>query len=74
MGWDGVLFVIGKTQIASDDVFDETQRLLFYKLEGHIVEDLGDGKESLVRLANVIEAGVVQKNLLYDKDGHLEDM
>lgn len=67
-----VLFVIGKTQIAPDDVFDEAQRFLLYKLQGHVIEDLCDGEESLVCLANVIQAGIVQKDLLDDENGHLD--
>ena len=56
-------------QEAAHDVLQEAHRLLLDKLGDHVAEDGPDGVESLVRLANVRQARVVEQDLLHDEDG-----
>ena len=54
--------------VALDNVLQQpSRRLVFYLSQHHVVEDCGDGEESLGGLAQVIEPRVVQQYLLYDE-------
>ena len=55
---------------ATDDVLEQTDRLLFDELRDHVAEDRSHRVESLVGGADVREPHVVEENLLHDKDGN----
>lgn len=48
----------------------EASRLLLDQLSHHVAENSAHGIETLIRGANVVEAVVVQKNLLHNENGH----
>lgn len=48
----------------------ETSGLLLHQLGDHVAEDRADSVKALVGGADVVQAIVVQQNLLYNEDGH----
>jgi hypothetical protein len=50
-------------------MLEQTSRLLLHKLGHHVAQDGSDGKEALVGGANVVEAAVIEEDLLHNKDG-----
>ena len=50
-------------------MLQQTHRLLIDQLGNHIGEDGAHGVETLVGLTNVLQAHVIQENLLDDEDG-----
>jgi hypothetical protein len=60
---------ITQTEVTTDDVLEQTDGLLLDQLVDHVAKHGADGVEALVRLADVCQAGVVEKDLLDDEDG-----
>jgi hypothetical protein len=58
----------GIPEKTSNDVFQKTSRLLFHKLRDHVAEDSADGKESFVGGAYVIEAVIIEEDLLHNEN------
>lgn len=50
-------------------MLQQPDRLLVYKLRDHIGEHGADSVETLVCLADVLQAHVVKQDLLYNEDG-----
>jgi hypothetical protein len=61
--------VVAKAQVAPDDVFEQAHREALDELEDHVLKHGGDGIETLVGMAYVGEAGLVEEDLLDDEDG-----
>lgn len=55
---------------ASNNVLEEADGLLLYELANHVAENSTNGVEALVSLTDVRKTDIVEKNLLYDKDGY----
>ena len=49
-------------------MLEQANGLLFNKLSYHVAQDGSDGIKSFVCSANVAEANVIKKDLLYNKD------
>lgn len=56
-------------QEAAHNMLKEAGRLLLDQLCYHVAEDGADGVKPFVRGADVVQAIVVQQDLLHDKDG-----
>lgn len=50
-------------------MLQQPDSLLIHKLRDHIAQHRPDRIKPLVRLANVLQAHIVQQNLLHDEDG-----
>ena len=61
--------VITQAQEAAHHVLQEPRGLLLDQLSNHIAQNCTDGVEPLVGSANVVQAVVVQQDLLHDEDG-----
>jgi hypothetical protein len=61
---------VNSPEEASYDVLEEASSLRLNKLSNHIAQDGAYGVEALIGCADVVEAIVVQQNLLDDKYGH----
>jgi len=57
-------------QKTAHDVLQQPHRLLIHKLRNHIREHRAHSVEALVRLADILQAHIIQQDLLHDKDGH----
>lgn len=62
--------IVTQSQVAPDDMLEETNRARFLDGRDHVAEHCSDGVEALVRLTHICEADVVQEDLLYDENGH----
>ena len=62
--------VVGETEIAADDVLQETYRGVQMHCVEHIGEDGRDGVETLCGGADVIEAHVIEQNFLHDEGSY----
>lgn len=51
-------------------MLEQTSRLLLHQLRNHVAQHRPHGVETLVRGADVVEAVIVQQNLLNDEDGN----
>jgi hypothetical protein len=54
---------------APNNMFEQADGLLLYKLVDHVAENGADSVEALVRLADVCKTNVVQQDFLDDEDG-----
>jgi len=61
--------VVTQPKVATDDVFEESDRLRLDELVDHVAEDGADGKEALVSVANIGQPRFVEQDLLDDEDG-----
>lgn len=52
-------------------MLEESKRSLLRQLYGHAIEDIDYCKEALIGLADVIQAGVIQQDLLNNEYGNL---
>jgi len=57
-------------QETAHDVLQQPHRLLIHKLRNHIREHRSYSVKALVRLADVLQAHIIQQDLLHDEDGH----
>jgi hypothetical protein len=57
-------------QKASDDVFQQSGRLLLDQLRNHIAQHCAHSIEPLVSCTYIVQAMVIEQYLLDDKDGH----
>jgi hypothetical protein len=55
---------------AANDMLEKSDSLLLNKLRHHVTENGANGVETLVSLADVGKTSVIQKDLLYNEDGH----
>jgi hypothetical protein len=53
---------------ATHNVLEKADGLLFDKLVDHVAENCADRIETLIRLANVGQADIIQQYLLHDED------
>ena len=60
--------VVAQPKIATDDMFEESNRLGLDELVDHIAENGTDGEEALVGVTDVGEPGLVKEYLLHDED------
>ena len=51
-------------------MLEEASRLRLNELTNHIAQHGADGVKALVRCADVVEAVVIQQDLLHDENGH----
>lgn len=51
-------------------MLEEPSRLGLNELSNHVAEDSADGVEALVGSADIVEAVIVEEDLLDDEDGH----
>ena len=65
----GVPQVVAQAKIAADDMLEQADRLSLDKLIDHVAQDSADRVESLVGVADVRQAGLVQEDLLDNEDG-----
>lgn len=61
--------IVAKAQEAAYDMLKKTCSLLLNELGHHVAEDGANSVESLVSGANVVQAIVVEQNLLHNEDG-----
>ena len=61
--------VVAHSQIAPHDVLQQPDRLALYQRLNHVGKDGSNRIESLVCLADVLQAEVVEEDLLDDEDG-----
>lgn len=60
--------VVTQSEIATNDMFKESDRLRLDELIDHVAKDGADGEKALVCVTDVREPGLVKKDLLYDED------
>lgn len=60
--------VVAQPKIATDDMFEEPNRLGLDELVDHVAEDGTNGEEALVGVTDVGEPGLVKEDLLHDED------
>jgi hypothetical protein len=60
--------VVTQSEIATDDVFEESDRLRLDELIDHVAKDGADGEKALIGVTDVREPGLVEEDLLYDED------
>jgi len=60
--------VVTQSKIATNDMFEESDRLGFDELVDHVAEDRADGEEAFVGVTNIGEPGLVEEDLLDDED------
>jgi hypothetical protein len=60
--------VVAQPKIATDNMFEESDRLGLDKLVDHVAEDGTDGEEALVGVTDVGEPGLVKEDLLHNED------
>lgn len=61
--------VVGQTKVAADDVLQETHGGVQMHGVQHVGEDRGDRVEALSRGADIVEAHVIEQDLLDDERG-----
>lgn len=61
-------WVVTQPKVATNDVFEESDRLRLDKLVDHVAKDGADGEEALVGVTDVREPSLVEENLLHDKN------
>jgi hypothetical protein len=62
--------VVTQSEIATDDMFEESDRLRLDELIDHVAKDGADGEKALIGVTDVREPGLVEKDLLYDENCH----
>jgi hypothetical protein len=60
--------VVAQPEVATDDVFEESDRLGLDELVDHVAEDGADGEKAFVGVTDVGETGLVEEDLLHDED------
>jgi hypothetical protein len=60
--------VVTQSEIATNDMFEESDRLRLDELIDHVAKDGADGKKALIGVTDVRESGLVEEDLLYDED------
>jgi hypothetical protein len=60
--------VVAQPKIATNDMFEESDRLGLDELVDHVAEDGTDGEEALVGVTDVGEPGFVKEDLLHNED------
>jgi len=61
-------WVVTQPKVATNDMFEESDRLSLDKLIDHVTKDGADGEKSLVSVTDVREPGLVEEDLLHDED------
>ena len=62
--------IIAQAQVTPHYVLEQSDRLGLHKLVNHVAQHGTDSVEAFIGMADVGEPGLVQKNLLDNKDGH----
>ena len=62
--------IVAEPQVAAHDVLEQAHGLCLDELVDHVAENHANGVETLVSVADVSEARVVQKDLLNNEDSH----
>ena len=60
--------VVAQPEVATNDVFEEADRLGLDKLVDHVAEDGADGEKAFVSVTNVGKSGLIEEDLLHDED------
>ena len=60
--------VVTQSEVATNDMFEESDRLRLYELIDHVAKDGADGEKALIGMTDVREPGLVEEDLLYDED------
>lgn len=60
--------VVAQPEVATDDVFEEADRLGLDELVDHVAEDGADGEKAFVSVTNVGKSGLIEEDLLHDED------
>ena len=60
--------VVAQPEVATDDVFEESDRLGLDELVDHVAGDGADGEKAFVSVTDVGETGLVEEDLLHDED------
>jgi len=62
--------VVTQSEIATNNMFEESDRLRLYELIDHVAKDGTDGEKALIGVADVCEPGLIEEDLLYYEDCH----
>ncbi len=62
--------VVTQSEIATNDMFEESDRLRLDELIDHVAKDGADGEKALICVTDVREPGLIEEDLLYDEDGY----
>lgn len=60
--------VVTQSKIATNDMFEESDRLRLDELIDHVAKDGADGEKALIGVTDVREPGLIQEDLLNDED------
>jgi hypothetical protein len=60
--------VVTQSEIATNDMFEESDRLRLDELIDHVAKDGADGEKALIGVTDVRQPGLVEEDLLYDED------
>ena len=60
--------VVTQSEIATNDMFEESDRLRLDELIDHVAKDGADSEKALIGVTDVREPGLIEKDLLYDED------
>ena len=60
--------VVTQSEIATNDMFEESDRLRLDELIDHVAKDGADGEKALIGVTDVREPGLVEEDLLNDED------
>lgn len=60
--------VVTQSEVATDDMFEESDSLRLDELIDHVAKDGTDGEKALIGVTDVREPSLVKEDLLYDED------
>ena len=60
--------VVTQSEVATNDMFEESDRLRLDELIDHVAKDGADGEKALIGMTDVREPSLVKEDLLYDED------
>jgi len=61
-------WVVTQSEMAMNDMFEESDRLRLDELIDHVAKDGTDGEKAFIGVTDVREPCLVEKDLLYDED------
>jgi len=60
--------VVTQSEIATNDMFEKSDRLRLDELIDHVAKDGANGEKALIGVTDVCEPGLVEEDLLNDED------
>ena len=60
--------VVTQSEIATNDMLEESDRLCLDELIDHVAKDGADGEKALIGVTDVREPGLVKEDLLYNEN------